>query len=229
MTSNNINNNDYRDISQKGVLPAGKLPSDFEREIEEEIEQARSELTTVGLAKQKEVIHRMGEALEKIREGEKRHSICEELKNRLREEIARRIISEKTIENYSKPEWKDPQKSMWGKKGATSKNRSSSSLPAEKLSAPLQRREKTQGDYDKSEQDRDQSILVKTNGSIDCTTDLNSNDMAASTISNESSQYENQSEEFAKSSSAQTAESHVSKLKIIIITEYPRVRVLASF
>ncbi|HEY1247598.1 MAG TPA: hypothetical protein VGE97_01300 [Nitrososphaera sp.] len=56
---------------------------DFEREIEEEIEQARSELRTVILAKQKEVIHRMGEALEKIRQGEERHGICEELKNRL--------------------------------------------------------------------------------------------------------------------------------------------------
>ena len=120
---------------------------DLEREIEKEIEHARSELTTVVLAKQKEIVHRMGEALEKIRKGEKRQGICEELKNRLREEIARRIISEKTIEIYCRPEWKDPQKSMWGKKGATSKNRSSSSsLPAEKLSAPLEIREEGQGD-----------------------------------------------------------------------------------
>ena len=90
--------NDSLDAKKSRDYKPTTTESEFEKSVEEEIEQARSELTTVVLAKQKEVVCRMEEALEKIRKGERRHSICEELKNRLRAEIARRIISERTIE-----------------------------------------------------------------------------------------------------------------------------------
>ena len=157
------------------------------------------------LAKQKEVVCRMGEALEKIRKGERRHSICEELKNRLREEIVRRIISEKTIENYCKPEWKDPQKSRSGKKGASGKNRlSPSSSSAEKLSAPLEIREERRED-EKSEKPKEHAILVNTNGTVDPMADDLTNYIAASTISNNSLKYERQLDELVKPSSAQKA------------------------
>jgi hypothetical protein len=122
------------------------------------------------------------------------------------EEIARRIISEKTIENHCKAEWKNPQKSRSGKQGVSSKNKSSSSSsPAEKLSAPLEIGKERQGDDNKSEQKRDQPIIIKTNGSIDRMTDINSNDLTASTTSNDSCQYQNQLDGFDKPSSAQSA------------------------
>jgi hypothetical protein len=123
---------------------------EVEREVEEQIERARSELTTVVMAKQKEVIRRMGEALEKIRDGEKRSSICEELKVRLREEIKRKLISEKTIEEHSDPEWKNPAKSKAGKKGAEAKNKAAES-------AEISAAESAQQD----------AILVRTDGSVE--------------------------------------------------------------
>jgi hypothetical protein len=95
----------------------------YEREIQEEIETARVELSTFIPTKQKEVVQRMGTALEKIRQGERRSGICEELKALLAEEIKRKLISEKIIEIYSKAEWKNPIKSASGKKGAESRNR----------------------------------------------------------------------------------------------------------
>jgi hypothetical protein len=127
-----------------------KPMSDLEKQVEDEIENARSELTTVVLAKQKEVIKRMGEALEKIRDGEKRSSICEELKVRLREEIKRGLISEKTIEAHSEPEWKNPAKSKAGKKGAEAKNKAAES-------AEISAAESAQQD----------AILVRTDGSVE--------------------------------------------------------------
>jgi hypothetical protein len=125
-----------------------KPMSDLEKQVEDEIENARNELTTVILAKQQEVIERMGKALEKIRDGEKRSSICEELKVRLREEIKRKLISEKTIEAHSKPEWKNPAKSKAGKKGAEAKNKAAES-------AEISAAESAQQD----------AILVRTDGS----------------------------------------------------------------
>jgi hypothetical protein len=98
-----------------------KPMSDLEKQVEDEIENARSELTNVVLAKQKEVVLRMGEALEKIRKGETRSSICEELKERLREEIARGIIAKRTVESYCKPQWKNQARSQSGRKGAEKK------------------------------------------------------------------------------------------------------------
>jgi hypothetical protein len=100
-----------------------KPMSDLEKQVEDEIENARSELTTVVLAKQKDVIDRMGKALEKIRDGEKRSSICEELKERLREEIARGLISQRTITAHCRSEWKRQDKVKFGKKGSEIKKK----------------------------------------------------------------------------------------------------------
>jgi hypothetical protein len=97
--------------------------SDLEKQVEDEIEKARSQLTTVVLAKQKEVILKMGEALEKIWDGEKRSSICEELKERLREEIAQGIIAKRTVELHCKPQWKRQDKVKFGKKGSEIKKK----------------------------------------------------------------------------------------------------------
>ena len=96
-----------------------KQLSDFEQKIEEEIEQARIELTTLVLEKQKNIILRMGHVLEKIHKDDRQSGICEELKLRLREEIARGIISTRTIEAYCKPEWKNPVKSKSRQKGCS--------------------------------------------------------------------------------------------------------------
>jgi adenine-specific DNA methylase len=193
---------DTLDSKKSSDYKSTTAEAEFEKSVEEEIEQARSELTTVVLAKQKEVVCRMGEALEKVRKGERRHSICEELKNRLREEISRRIISERTIENYCKPEWKDPYKSRSGKKGASSKNKSSS-LSAESFAAPLENIGERRK-HEKSEKQREHAILVNTNGTIDPMTDDLTKDIAASTISNNSSEYEAQLGKLAKLSSTQT-------------------------
>jgi hypothetical protein len=125
-----------------------KPMSDLEKQVEDEIENARNELATVVLAKQKEVIERMGKALEKIRKGKTRSSICEELKVRLREEIKRKLISEKTIEAHSKTEWKNPAKSNAGKKGAEAKNKAAESA---EISA--------------AESAQQNAILVRTDGS----------------------------------------------------------------
>jgi hypothetical protein len=147
---------------------------ELEKKVEEEIERARSELTSVVLAKQREVISRMGEALEKIWKGEKRHSICEELKNRLREEIQRHIISEKTIEYYCKQEWKQPDKAKSGRKGAMSRNKRSSSS-VEKTSARMEGTETSQGkQQQQNEQRREEQldvVAIRNDGSIERTSD----------------------------------------------------------
>jgi hypothetical protein len=151
--------------------------SEFEKQIEEEIEQARVELTTVVLEKQRSVVLRMGQALEKLRKDDRRSGICEELKYRLREEIARGLISTRTIEAYCKPEWKDPYKSKSGKKGAITKNRSSS---AARLAAPFETTAKRLED-ETSENQQEPAILVNTYGDIDPVADDPTNGIAAST------------------------------------------------
>jgi hypothetical protein len=136
-----------------------KPMSDLEKQVEDEIEKARSELTTVVLAKQKEVILRMGEALEKIRDGEKRSSICEELKERLREEIASGLISQRTIIAHCRPEWKRQDKVKFGKKGSEIKKK----LAANSAATPKEEAEQvpplSQGPTG------DTTLLVTANGS----------------------------------------------------------------
>jgi hypothetical protein len=151
-----------------------KQLSDFEQEIEEEIEQARIELTTLVLEKQKNIILRMGHVLEKIRKDDRQSGICEELKLRLREEIARGILSTRTIEAYCKPEWKNPVKSKSGRKGAQSKKKSLQLLRSP-VSAPesavevgtsvvQEKQEEGNADEDLKEEKKN-TILVRTDGS----------------------------------------------------------------
>ena len=193
--------NDSLDAKKSNDYEPTTIESEFEKSVEEEIEQARSELTAVVLAKQKEVVCRMGEALEKIRKGERCHSICEELKIRLREEIARRIISERTIEAYCKPEWKDPYKSRAGKKGAISKNRS---LSAARLAAPFETTTERLED-ETSENQQEHAIIVNTDGTIDPLANDLTNGNAASVISNNASDNEEQLRKVANLPLAQTA------------------------
>jgi adenine-specific DNA methylase len=198
--------NDILDVKKSNDYNSTIAESEFEKSVEEEIEQARNELTTMVLAKQKEVVCRMGEALEKIRKGERRHSICEELKNRLREEVAGRIISERTIENHCKPEWKDPHKSKSGKKGANSKNKSLSPS-AERFAAPLENTVEMR-EHEKPENQREHAILVSTTGTIDSLNDDPINDKAASaTTNNNSPEYKEQLDKMSKHTSEQTANS----------------------
>lgn len=175
--------------------------SEFEKQIEEEIERARIELTTVVLEKQKSVVLRMGQALEKLRKDDRRSGICEELKDRLRGEIARGLISTRTIEAYCKPEWKDPYKSKSGKKGAITKNRS---LSAARLAAPFETTAKKLED-ETSENQQEHAILVNTDGTIDPMADDLTNGNAASIISNKSSDDEEQLHKVANVRSAHTA------------------------
>jgi hypothetical protein len=177
--------------------------SELEKQIEEEIEQARLELTTVVLEKQKSVILRMGQALEKLRKDDRRASICEELKHRLREEITRGLISTRTIEAYCKPEWKDPCKSKSGKKGAITKNRS---LSAARLAAPFETTAKRlEDETSENQHEHEHAILVNTDGTIDPLADDLTNGNAASIISNNSSDDEEQLHKVANVRSAQTA------------------------
>jgi|SRR5215211_72740 len=146
--------------------------SEFEKEIEEEIEQARLELTSVVLEKQKNVLLRMGQALEKIRKDDRRDGICEELKHRLRDEIARGLISTRTIEAYCKPEWKNAAKSRSGRKGAESKKRlllleSSLSAADSAGSTRMLREEKDNPHENQEEQEEKKTIVIASDGSVE--------------------------------------------------------------
>jgi hypothetical protein len=146
--------------------------SEFEKEVEKEIEQARFELTSIVLEKQKDVVLRMGKALEKIRKDDRRAGICEELKHRLREEITRGLISTRTIEAYCKPEWKNAAKSRSGRKGAESKKRLllQSSLSAADSAAAIGmlKEEKDNPDENREEEeDKETTIMVRTDGSAE--------------------------------------------------------------
>lgn len=129
--------------------------TDVEKEVEEEIEQARSELTDMVLVKQKEVVLKMGTALEKIRKGSRRSGICEELKERLREEIARGIIAKRTIVAYCSAEWKNPVKSGSGRKGAERKHMARSAAQSAAEAAETS-----------PEADRQDIILISTDGTV---------------------------------------------------------------
>jgi hypothetical protein len=122
----------------------------------------------------------MGQALEKIRKDEKRASICEELKHRLRDEIARGLISTRTIEAYCKQDWKNKAKSKSGRKGAESKKRlllprpSSSSFPVSAAESAAPSVTSAQGQVDnsnvdlkkeKGEKEEKKTVLIKTDGS----------------------------------------------------------------
>ena len=141
-----------------------KQQLDFEREVEEEIEKVTSELTSFVLEKEKEVsekqkdvVKRIEAQLERIRKGDRRSSICTEIKERLAEEIARGFISRKTIETSCKPESKNPVKSASGRKGAERKNKAAESAaePAAKL------------ELGKEEAERQDAVLIRTNGTVE--------------------------------------------------------------
>ena len=72
-------------------------------ELDSVIDEVRRELRTV-LLKRQELIAKLGFAFEKVVAN--KESICEEIKNCLKEEIAQEIISPRTIEQSCRPEWK---------------------------------------------------------------------------------------------------------------------------
>ena len=72
-------------------------------ELDKIIEEVRSELRSIFIKRQ-ELILKLGLAFEK--EVVKKESICEEIKNCLKEEIALGLISPRTIEQSCRPEWK---------------------------------------------------------------------------------------------------------------------------
>jgi hypothetical protein len=76
-------------------------------ELDRTIEQVRRELRTI-LIRRQELILKLGWAFEKVVAN--RESICEEIKNCLKEEIALGIISPRTIEQSCPPEWKKKTK-----------------------------------------------------------------------------------------------------------------------
>jgi hypothetical protein len=73
------------------------------QEIDAIIEEVRNELRVI-LLKRKKMIEKLGFAFEKVVAN--KESICEEIKNCLKEEIALGIISTRTIEQCCRPEWK---------------------------------------------------------------------------------------------------------------------------
>lgn len=72
-------------------------------ELDSIIKEVRRELRTI-LLKRRELIEKLGFAFEKVVTN--KDSICEEIKNRLKEEIASDIISPRTIEQHCRSEWK---------------------------------------------------------------------------------------------------------------------------
>ena len=77
--------------------------NDENLKLESTIKEVRSELKSI-LIKRREVIEKLGFAFEKVVAN--KESICEEIKNCLKEEIALEIISSRTIEQSCRPEWK---------------------------------------------------------------------------------------------------------------------------
>jgi hypothetical protein len=128
--------------------------SDFEKKVEEEINQARIRLSTEIPATQREVVLAMGAGLEKLMRGERKSSICEELKHRLREEILRGLISRRTIEAYCKPEWKRQDMVAFGKLGSELKKRKAAKSTAH--AAPA----KDEGEPEAEPEDSRPEILV---------------------------------------------------------------------
>jgi hypothetical protein len=76
-------------------------------ELNSIIEEVRTELRTI-LLKRQQLIEKLGSAFEKVIAN--RESICEEIKNCLKEEISADIISARTIEQSCRPEWKKKTK-----------------------------------------------------------------------------------------------------------------------
>jgi hypothetical protein len=76
-------------------------------ELDKIIKEVRSELRSI-LIKRQELILKLGRAFEKVVAS--KESICEEIKNCLKEEIALGIISPRTIEQSCPPEWKKKTK-----------------------------------------------------------------------------------------------------------------------
>ena len=72
-------------------------------ELDTIIEEVRSELRSI-LIKRRKLIEKLGFAFEKVVAN--KESICEEIKNCLKEEIATGLISARTIEQSCRPEWK---------------------------------------------------------------------------------------------------------------------------
>jgi hypothetical protein len=76
-------------------------------ELDRIIEEVRRELRMI-LLKRRQLIEKLGLAFEKVVSD--RESICEEIKNCLKKEIALDIISPRTIEQCCRPEWKKKTK-----------------------------------------------------------------------------------------------------------------------
>jgi hypothetical protein len=76
-------------------------------ELDRTIEEVRRELRTI-LIKRQELILKLGREYEKVVAS--KESICEEIKNCLKDEIALGIISLRTIEQSFPPEWKKKTK-----------------------------------------------------------------------------------------------------------------------
>src|SRR5215469_6990269 len=72
-------------------------------EVDVVIEEVRRELRSL-FVKTDEQIKKVGNVLKKVVKREE--SICEEIKNALKQEIAEGVISTRTIELYSPQEWK---------------------------------------------------------------------------------------------------------------------------
>lgn len=97
-------------------------------ELESTIEEVRSELRSI-LIRRRELIEKLGLAFEKVITN--KESICEEIKNCLKDEISSNIISSRTIEQYCRPEWKRKTKP--------------SKLENENFSSPIDRKRKNKG------------------------------------------------------------------------------------
>ncbi len=76
---------------------------EFQHQLEFAIQQAKNELAIV-LTKKKKLILNLGEAFERVVSD--KESICEEIKNCLKEEIVNGLISSRLVEHYCLPEWK---------------------------------------------------------------------------------------------------------------------------
>src|SRR5436189_1658083 len=103
--------------------------TDHDTSLDDVIEEAKNELRNL-FVKSKKLIKKVGDAFK--RSGFKEESICELIKNALKEEITEGLISSRTIELHCPPEWKHKTKPKNEKPSFSS---SSEKIPQAQLAA----------------------------------------------------------------------------------------------
>jgi hypothetical protein len=131
------------ELDQKGSVghsmpakePLTLIDNKNRTEVDAVIEEVKRELRSV-FVKTDEQIKRLGNALKKVVKREE--SICEEIKNALKEEIAEGVISTRTIEIHCPTEWKHKTKPKQGENEKISFSKELKEKPQQQIVATNQ-------------------------------------------------------------------------------------------